>query len=198
MGPSRVAEPGFPRHMARYSFLRFREENISALPVDPIALAEARGIEVIAKSAEAKGVSGMLISIPGQNEFVIAYATHIDNEGFKRFSIAHELGHFILDGHCDHLLSHENIHYSRAGFMSGDKYEREADHFAAGLLMPEPLFSPAMERAGSGFQAIQTLKDQFVTSITATANIASTACTIRAIESSARRWKHTRMYNGCV
>ena len=39
---------------------------------------------------------------------------------------------------------------SRAGFASGDKYEMEADYFAAGLLMPQQLFIPAMRQAGEG------------------------------------------------
>ncbi len=146
-----------------------RDEGLTTLPIDPKAFAAAHGIEVTAKPADAKGVSGMLISVPGTNNFVIAYATHISNEGFQRFSIAHELGHYFLDGHLDHLLGTSDIHHSRAGFGSGDKYELQADHFAAGLLMPTQLFVPVMERAGLGFQAIETLRTECVASITATA-----------------------------
>jgi len=148
------------------------EAGITTLPVDPEALARARGIEVVAKPAEGEGVSGMLIRIPGspRDEFVIAYATHIDNEGFQRFSIAHELGHYVLDGHCDQLVGGDTqIHYSRAGFISGDRFEVEADHFAAGLLMPRSLFMAAMAKAGSGFRAIEALHRKCRTSLTATA-----------------------------
>jgi hypothetical protein len=73
-----------------------REHNVTALKVDPIALANKLGIEVIAKPASSGGVSGMLIRFG--NQFGIAYATHIDNPGFRRFSIAHELGHYFLPG----------------------------------------------------------------------------------------------------
>lgn len=149
-----------------------QDAGIKALPIDPVALANARKIDVIAKPAEEKGVSGMLIRIPGspRDQFVIAYATHIDNEGFQRFSVAHELGHYCLDGHCDQLLSGDSvIHRSRAGFTSGDPFEVEADHFAAGLLMPRSLFVPAIEEAGSGFAAIEDLHDKCRTSLTATA-----------------------------
>lgn len=148
------------------------EEGITSLPVDPAALATARCIEVMAKPAEGEGVSGMLIRIPGspRDQFVIAYATHIDNEGFQRFSIAHELGHFVLDGHCDHLVGGDSlVHYSRAGLFGGDRYEVEADHFAAGLLMPGMLFRRAMARAGSGFAAIERLHRDCRTSLTSTA-----------------------------
>jgi len=145
------------------------EAGIAAPPVDPEALARARGIDVVAKPADVEGVSGMLIRAPG-DEFIIAYATQIDNEGFQRFSIAHELGHYVLDGHCDHLLTgNPPTHLSRAGLFGGDRYEMEADHFAAGLLMPRGLFVPAMAHAGKGFQAIQKLHQQCRTSLTSTA-----------------------------
>jgi len=147
-----------------------REKGLTALPVDPKALAAACGIEVMTKPASSKGVSGMLIKVPDSNSFVIGYATHIDNEGFQRFSIAHELGHFFLDGHCDHLFGGDSLmHASHAGFVSEDPFELEADHFAAGLLMPRQLFVPAMERAGSGFVAIRALAERCKTSLTATA-----------------------------
>lgn len=154
------------RHAERF----VKESGVVTLPVDPIALAKGCGLQVVAKPATTKGASGMLIGVPNTNEYIIAYATHITNEGFRRFSIAHELGHFKLEGHCDALLSNESrVHQSRAGFASGDKYELEADHFAAGLLMPRPLFTKAMDRAGSGFYAIEKLHRQCQTSITSTA-----------------------------
>ena len=71
----------------------------------------------------------------------IAYATHIDNPGFQRFSIAHELGHYFLPGHLDAVLGDRDVHESHAEFASADRYELEADHFAASLLMPRCLFS---------------------------------------------------------
>lgn len=153
-----------------------RECGIAALPVDPITLARDLGIEVKAKSARAKGVSGMLLRVG--NTFGIAYATYIDNIGFQHFSVAHELGHYFLPGHIDAVLANGDIHESRAGFGSGDRYEIEADHFAAGLLMPRPLFTDAMRRAGDGLAAIEALKDLCQTSLTATA-IRYTQCSPR-------------------
>ena len=102
-------------------------------------------------------------------DYGIAYATHIDNPGFQRFSIAHELGHYYLPGHIDAVLGDRDIHESRAGFTSGDRYELEADHFAAGLLMPSGLFSGALRRAGEGLGAIEHLAGLCQTSLTATA-----------------------------
>ena len=69
----------------------------------------------------------------------------------------------------DHLqLSDGRIHYSRPG-SSNDKYEREADYFAASLLMPDLLFTRAMTANEDGMNAITALADACKTSLTATA-----------------------------
>lgn len=151
---------------------------ITALPVDPFAIARGRGIEVVAKPAHDAGVSGMLIRVG--NEFAIAYATHIDNEPFQRFSVSHELGHYFLPGHVDAVIGANGIHQSRAGFSSNERYEVEADRFAAGFLMPRHLFFPALERAGQGLAAVENLAALCRTSLHATA-IRYTQCTRDAV-----------------
>ncbi len=144
-----------------------RERKITSLHVDPIAIAEALGIEVVAKPASDGGVSGMLIRLGDQ--FCIAYATHIKSPGFRRFTIAHELGHYFLEGHIDAIFEEDAVHESRAGFISSSRYELEADHFAARLLMPNALFSAALRRAGEGLAAVESLAKTCVTSLPATA-----------------------------
>lgn len=138
------------------------------LPVDVIELARSHEILVEAKPSIAAGVSGMLIR--HVNDFAIGYATHVRNEGFQRFSIAHELGHFFLPGHPDHIFSEgRSLHESRAGFVSGDPIELQADHFAAGLLMPSSLFSKEAGKYSDGLGAIEKLAEVCKTSITASA-----------------------------
>lgn len=154
------------------------ERNITALPVDPFILARSLGIEIVAKSTKSQGVSGMLLR--QANDFVIVYATHIYNIGFQNFSVAHELGHYFLPGHIDAVLSNNNIHKSHAGFVSEDRYELEADHFAAALLMPHSLFNKALRRAGEGLPAVEKLASQCRTSLIATA-IRYTQCTRDAV-----------------
>jgi IrrE N-terminal-like domain len=103
------------------------------------------------------------------NSFAIGYATHIDNIPFQRFSVSHELGHYFLPGHIDAVLADNDVHESHAGFTSSNRYEVEADHFAAGLLMPSELFIPALRRAGTGLAAIESLANSCNTSLLATA-----------------------------
>ncbi len=144
-----------------------REEGIETLPVDPFAIAASRDIVVEAKPDTAEGVSGMLLR-HGDN-LGILYATHVPNEGFQRFSVAHELGHYFWEGHIDHILPDDGFHASCAGFVSADPYELEADSFAAGLLMPTTPFKRLLRRLDSGFEAIEWLSEDCRTSLTATA-----------------------------
>ena len=144
------------------------ERGITALPVCPFTIAKDKGIEVQPRKSDSPGVSGFLMRVGDQ--FGICYATHIKNDGFIRFTVSHELGHYFLPGHCEHLFSNGVfLHESRSGYLSHDPRERQADLFATTLLMPEALFIPAMREAGSGFAAIEQLATNCRTSITATA-----------------------------
>ena len=142
--------------------------DITALPVDPFKIAEKLDIQICAKPSSQKGgMSGALVR--SGNNFGILYATDIPNIGYQRFTVAHEIGHYVLDGHMDHLqLQDGDIHYSKVGFH-GDKYEREANYFAAQLLMPDTLFTKTLAANEDGMNAIKKLADTCQTSLTATA-----------------------------
>ncbi len=144
-----------------------RENGYSFLPVDPFKIAASRDIEVRAKPDTDAGVSGMLLR--HGNSFGIFYATHIATEGFQRFSVGHELGHFFLDGHVDHVLPKDGVHVSYAGFVSADTYELEADHFSAGLLMPTAPFKKALAKRSPGLDTVEFMAGLCRASLTATA-----------------------------
>jgi uncharacterized protein DUF955 len=141
---------------------------ISSLPVDPFAIAAGEGIVCGQINSVSPGVSGCLMK--SGDKFGIFYSSRFPNEGFLRFTIAHELGHYFLDGHYEYIFSDgTGRHQSDSGFTSEDRCEREADTFAAALLMPEKLFraSPAWNKPG--LKAIETLAESCGTSLTATA-----------------------------
>src|SRR6266481_4811537 len=142
------------------------EQGFTALSVDPLAIAAKNEIEVKAKPDTTEGVSGMLLR--HGNSFGILYATHIDSDGFQRFSVAHELAHYFLEGHIDHVLPKDGVHVSEAGFTSADPYELEADQFAAGLLMPGDLFKKALSRRDAGLATVEAMAGLCRTSLTAT------------------------------
>ena len=139
-----------------------------AIPIDPIAIAKNHDILVQAMPSKKPGVSGFLMKC--EDAFGIGYSTALSNPGLINFTIAHELGHYFLPGHPEKLFATgSGTHESHSGFVSEDPYEREADLFAASLLMPTPLFTKALRGAGQGFAAIEQLSQRCVTSMTATA-----------------------------
>jgi IrrE N-terminal-like domain len=165
---TKPASHAFRLKMAKQKAEAFvRDEQITSLPVDPFAIAAGRDIEVKPMPDSTGGVSGMLLR--HGDVFGILYATHVKNEGFQRFSIGHELGHYFLEGHIDHILPGDGTHTSHAGFVSGDPYEMEADQFAAGLLMPGVLFKRALGQQNAGLEVVESLAGLCRTSLTATA-----------------------------
>lgn len=162
--------------MAKFQLIKARqhgervaaEKGFVAFPVDPFAIAESEGIMIVAKPPEIKGVSGGIIfdeEVPS-----IFYATDIESEGFQRFTVAHELGHYFLDGHPEEILKSSKTHISRAGFRQGDSsIELEADHFASGLLMPTILVKKELERGVIGLAGVEQLAARSQCSLTAAA-----------------------------
>jgi hypothetical protein len=139
---------------------------ISALPIDPFGIATGEGI--VCEKLKGSGVSGCLCG--AGDMFSIFYNDSISSDGFRRFTIAHELGHYFLEGHYKHIFADGNSrHVSDSGYSSDDPFEREADAFAAALLMPPGLFKSACACVAPGFKAIKTLSEKCLTSLTATA-----------------------------
>lgn len=144
-----------------------QEFSISAFPIDPFEIAKQNEIK-LQEMTVTEGVSGVLMR--SGYSFTIGYNTAIQSAGFQRFTVAHELGHYYLPGHPDNLFPLGNgRHESQAGFSSSDQWERQADCFAAALLMPSVLFQEALRDAGEGLPAIESMARLCQTSLTATA-----------------------------
>jgi Zn-dependent peptidase ImmA (M78 family) len=88
------------------------------------------------------------------------------NEGRKRFTIAHEIAHFVL-----HPLAEHDREHSRRDFTIwyDASEEAEANIFAAELLMPEFLFKPMSRVQTPSLVLIDKLALEFSASAMATA-----------------------------
>ena len=86
----------------------------------------------------------------------------------QRFSIAHELGHWLLHRGQLMMCRSEEI---ESPSNSSKGFERDADTFAAALLMPRYLFAPAVERVArkEPWTQVGLLAEEFKTSALATA-----------------------------
>ena len=102
----------------------------------------------------------------GENSAIITVNSNIEYEGKRRFTIAHEIGHFIM--HNKLIPVHNDTDATLEYFKQGHQ-ETEANEFASELLMPESLF--IKECAGKPFspELLRHLSDRFKTSITSTA-----------------------------
>jgi len=138
-----------------------------ATPVDPAAIATRLGIVVQPSTKLGGSFSGCLMQ-SGQT-FGILFTTTIASDGFKRFTIGHELGHYRLPDHRATLLRDGTPHFSQSNFTSNEWFEVEADTFAAALLMPEDAFREEIRRRPLGIPAVKALADAFGTSLTSTA-----------------------------
>jgi hypothetical protein len=152
-----------------------REHGFASLPIDPFEIARAEMIELWPKKPEQVGVSGGIV-FQG-DDVAIFYSTDIVSDGFQRFTVAHELGHYFLDGHPAAILESAPVHVSRAGFSEGAQpIEIEADHFASGLLLPTALVHRHLDHEAVGLEGIDALAEVSRCSLT--------ACAIRAAECS--------------
>lgn len=86
---------------------------------------------------------GRLEYRPAAQFFLAFYNTRGGSKtaGRARFSLAHEAGHYFLDSHRNYLLGGGDPHCSQAGYQTEVPTEREADVFAAHLLMPSFLLA---------------------------------------------------------
>lgn len=114
----------------------------------------ARGMQVaIHEKTLEDEVSGVLI-VKGKDRHILVNSAHHPNR--RRFTIAHELGHLVLHDlgkdqvHIDHQMrlyqrvgEASSAFYNSQGSTTTPQMEREANMFAAALLMPAPLLQHA-------------------------------------------------------
>jgi Zn-dependent peptidase ImmA (M78 family) len=147
------------------------ELKITVAPIDPEWIARAKQLMF-------EDTDGFPVEIYGAlfrsgNQFGILVSSACPGDGHRRFTIAHELGHYHLPGHVERLFPFDGDGnaVSMGGHFRGrkDPVEVEADYFASELLMPERLVRPLIRRIGDGLNAIQVLAGEFRTSMSAAA-----------------------------
>ena len=115
--------------------------DVRQLPIDPVEVAKALGIDVFAIVMK-EGISGALIRSETKPAI---YFDHQETQTRQRFTVAHEIGHFVLhEGDFDIVdkVTECTITFRRTNDPWTDDnkahYRREiqANKFAAALLMP--------------------------------------------------------------
>lgn len=138
--------------------------------VDVCAIAREEGIE-LAPGGYGESFCGRIEFQPGFGKFILFHPdlNGAPNPGRVRFSISHELGHYFLDRHREALISGQ-AHNSESGFICDAVMEREADEFAAALLIPEIVLKRKLAKRGfMTLEEILRLADEWETSATSAA-----------------------------
>jgi Zn-dependent peptidase ImmA (M78 family) len=124
---------------------------ISDLPVDVIKIAEELGLTVNVTALD-EGVSGLLIKQNLDGETANIFANRAESPKRRRFTIAHEIGHYVLSHEFDSTGIHvdRGIHAipRRSKLSKAEPKEVEANQFAAALLMPAQLVQDAVDELG--------------------------------------------------
>lgn len=114
---------------------RHTETGVVEVPVDPVAIARDLGVEVFAVTLADPELSGMLVKRRGEGPRI--YLNHAQHEHRRRFTCAHEIGHYVkhaIDGD-DEAFEYVDFRNHVSG-QGTDPDERWANAFAAALLMP--------------------------------------------------------------
>jgi Zn-dependent peptidase ImmA (M78 family) len=137
------------KKVERLAYSVLEEFHITEPHVPIRTIAKELGISVIDEKFNDSDISGMLFRDENKKVNIIGVnSSHSPNR--QRFTIAHELGHFLLH-------KGETNHFDRAGVFrvnyrnsvsstATNNEEIEANTFAAAILMPEHFIMPAIEQ----------------------------------------------------
>ena len=150
----------------------FCEKNsINSYPVEIVRICKENGLTVFEEYLDAD-VSGLIVVDKKEwpkyktNQFIIVNLT--ESAVRRRFTIAHELAHFILHRNGNSLYAHRDM---VADGTIKKSVEQEANYFAANVLMPEKLIREKAEELKDSvwgklpnFVLIKEIADYFVVS----------------------------------
>jgi IrrE N-terminal-like domain len=132
-------------------------------------------IEAMAQYCKAsvryKPLEGCEARIAGYGDRAIISVNSASRRARQRFSIGHELGHWMCDEGSVAFSCGERVFATQ---WSGENPERRANRYAADLLLPEFMFRPLAKNREITFATVRDLAKRFETSLIAT--------TIRLVE----------------
>ena len=150
-------------------------------PIPLLKLANDEGISVIYDKYGKNTFDGMTWYEPQQDKFYIHINTERGNTEKNtkgRFTLAHELGHYFIDHHrlaMEKGIMQAHIHrYEPFGKNEEWIIEREADEFAANLLMPMSQFVADLNGKVLSGELIKDIAEKY--------NVSFSACAIRYLK----------------
>ena len=150
----------------------FCEQNgIKSYPVEIVRICRENGLKVFEEYLDSD-ISGLIVVDDkewdkyGADKFIIVNLA--ESAVRRRFTIAHELAHYILHRNGNRLYAHRDM--TNDGTVK-NSIEQEANYFAANVLMPESLIRDKVDDLKSevwgklpNFVLIREIADHFVVS----------------------------------
>lgn len=167
---------------------------LEELPEKPGGVLEiVSALHLDLRQVEADGFEGALIRDKNLPVGTIAVRESIREVGRKNFTIAHELGHFVLPGHDRASLACIASDIANWADASAEReLEREADEFAAELLMPASLVEAISKSTPPSLQVIERIARKAGTSLSAAAwrycDLAAEKCAVVWSTEGAIQW----------
>jgi Zn-dependent peptidase ImmA (M78 family) len=136
-GLTAVSQRSSRHQIEQFAQQTLRAHGLDSIPVDPVLLANRLGITVNHATFSEANISGVIAK---RGDSAVILVNSNDSPYRKRFTIAHELGHFLL-----HLqgIDGEEVDRTADLFRTSDSADRlpvrkevQANQFAAALLMP--------------------------------------------------------------
>lgn len=136
--------------------LEYSRQCFAASPIDKV------------QGEDLDGFDGMLAANKSRSKWLILYNSATASEGRKRFTIAHEFGHYLLHRHQQDRFEcgGDDI---ETGDNNGRDIEAESDSFASTLLMPLDDFRRQVDGQPISFDLLGHCADRYGVSLTAAA-----------------------------
>lgn len=150
----RASDPRAEHLLARFTERFGDVAHDAPVPVDALAT-DLLGLFVV--ESDDIEVSGLLI--PATRYVYLNARESRQNDGRRRFTLAHEIGHWVCQCDEGRAPDPEPIMCREADLAGGSAtaLEREANNFAASLLMPEAAIHAAAGRGHSPIDAAEIL-----------------------------------------
>lgn len=133
-------------------------------PIDVCGIARELGITEI-KEVDNDGFVGLLATTKSKIYGIINISTSIREKSKRRFTITHELGHFLITTHgTNYQCTLDDINT----FRQDKPHEYEADTFAAELLMPEDYFKKDIYPKSLSKKLLVSIAEKYGSSLTST------------------------------
>jgi Zn-dependent peptidase ImmA (M78 family) len=153
----------------------FKDLKITKAPIDIEKICSMLNVKVIYDNKLEDDISGFLYKKPNRNVIVVN-DEHSQNR--KRFTMAHELGHLLLNHGGDVFVDREGRFIFRdSKSQSGlDIQERDANKFAAELLMPVEMVIKELNKIDN-----EMIEDRDIDKLAMKFDVSSQAMTIRLV-----------------